>query len=138
VAPKNSHREHTIIRILLSFNPNLFKNWDKQVELVSVNENDVDIQGNLRFFPNSPDSTVPPSFSFPIGEFKISQISSIMLKPILPQFPSHLVIQELLGRQGVPADDGDQILSTGTRRGRQALAGSTPRREVLQVDITSS
>jgi hypothetical protein len=55
-----------------------------------------------------------------------------------PQLPSHPGIQESLGRQGVPANDIDQILSTGTRRGRKALAGSgsAPRREDLQVDIT--
>jgi hypothetical protein len=58
----------------------------------------------------------------------------------LPQFPSHPGIQESLGRQDVPVNDIDQISSTGTRRGRKALAdsGPAPRREDLQVDITSS
>jgi hypothetical protein len=57
-----------------------------------------------------------------------------------PQFPSHPGIQELLGRQGVRANDIDKILSTGTRHGGEALAGSgsAPRREDLQADITSS
>jgi hypothetical protein len=138
--PQDSHRECTIIRIFLFFNADLFKNCDNQVGLGSVNANDRSIQGNFRFFPNSPDSTASPSFSSPKEEFKISQSPSIVVKPILPQFPSHPGIQELLGRQGVPANDIDQILSTGTRRGRKALAGSgsAPRREDLQMDITSS
>jgi hypothetical protein len=106
----------------------------------SVNANDRGIQGNLRFFPNAPDSTASPSFSSPKEEFKFSQSSSIVVKQILPQFPSHPGIQELLGRQGEPANDIDQILSPGSRPGRKALAGSgsAPRREDLQVDITSS
>jgi hypothetical protein len=53
------------------------------------------------------------------------------VKPILPQFPSHPGIQGLLGRQGVAANDIDQILSTGAPHERKALAssGPAPRRE---------
>jgi hypothetical protein len=70
VASQNSHREYTIIRIFLSFNPNLFKNSDERVGLGSVNANDKGIQANLLFFINSTDSTASPSFSSPKEEFK--------------------------------------------------------------------
>jgi hypothetical protein len=138
VAPQGSHREYTIIRIFLSFYADFFKNCDKQVGLGSVNANDKGVQGNLRFFPNSTDSTASSPFSSPKKELKISQSSSIVVKPILPQFPSHPGIQELLGRQGVPANDVDQILGTGTPPEGRALAssGSVPRREDSQVGIT--
>jgi hypothetical protein len=70
VAPQDSHRDYTIIRIFLSFNADLSKKSDERVGLGSVNANDKGIQANLLFFPNSTDSTASPSFSSPKEEFK--------------------------------------------------------------------
>jgi hypothetical protein len=57
-----------------------------------------------------------------------------------PQLPSHPGVQRSLGRQGVGSSIIREKLSTDTRHGREALAGSgsAPRREDFKVDITSS
>ena len=86
--PQASYREYTIIRIFLSFNTDPFKKSYKQVGPGLVNAKDIGIQENLRFFPKSTDPPASLSLSPPVDEFKISQSSSRVVKPLLPFFPT--------------------------------------------------